>query len=227
MYLYYTSMYLVPFGSWVNKKLDCTSDDNQQLSTSLKQFVKIMGFSRHSLSRWRATQLSLSNKTVAFVNVIKVDISDSQYDPVRHAPLNQFFFLRPDTRAFLARSSSPCCGRVHDSYPPLSLSNISNSFRPKVSLQQVQTCEKSRRTSTVRDVGCTLSARQRLSWLARHLSTICATANPTGLMCCLLQSNKWGGSCLQPYMEIADPEMYKACPFCDTLFSLHLKLMCG
>ena len=52
-----------------------------------------MGFSRHSLSRWRATQLSPSNKTVAFVNVIKVDVSDSQYDHVWHAPLNQFFFM--------------------------------------------------------------------------------------------------------------------------------------
>ena len=93
-----------------------------------------------------------------------------------HLSINSF--LWPDTRAFLAWSSSRSCGRVHDSYPPLSLSNISKSFRPKVSLQHVKTCEKSHRTSTVRDVECTLPARQRFSWLARHLSTVCATVNP-------------------------------------------------
>ena len=63
-------------------------------------------------------------------------------------------FLRPDTLAFLARSSCQSCGRVHDSY----LSDIPKSFR--------------------QDIECTLPAMQRLSWLARHLSTICATANP-------------------------------------------------
>ena len=93
-----------------------------------------------------------------------------------HLSINSF--VRPDTRAFLAQSSSRSCGRVQDSYPPLSLNDISKSFRPQVSLQQVKTWEESRGTSTVRDVECTLPGRQRLSWLARHLSTICATANP-------------------------------------------------
>ena len=97
---------------------------------------------------------------------------------VTHLSINSF--LRPGTHAFLARS----CSRVHDSYPPLSLSNISKSFKPEVSLQQVKTCEESRGTSTIRDVKCTLPARQRLSWLAPPPVDYLCNGEPHSQYCC-------------------------------------------